>query len=330
MRLGRLRLDGFLLALVGAITAASLHPALGASGGPLHLEQVSAASVSLVFFLHGAALSLDALAAGARRWRLHLLVQAFTYGVFPALGALVLIVGGPRLPGGLAVGFFFLCVVSSTISSSVAMTAVARGNVAGAVFNATLSGVLGVLLSPLYASVVANTAGLAVPLPQAIGAIALKVLLPLALGQLLSKVLAATLRRHRALIGWVDRASIVLIVYVAFCDSFAAGIWQRGSIGSVLVVVLLSIALFATVTAGLLAASRLLGFDHGDEVAAIFCGSQKSVANGLPIARVLFGGSPLLGFIVLPLIIYHQVQLAIGAVIARRYAVAAPVAVPVP
>lgn len=324
MRLGRLRLDGFLLALVGAITVASLHPALGASGGPLHLEQVSAASVSLVFFLHGAALSLDALAAGARRWRLHLLVQAFTYGVFPLLGALVLVVGGPRLPGGLAVGFFFLCVVSSTISSSVAMTAVARGNVAGAVFNATLSGVLGVLLSPLYASVVANTAGLTVPLPQAIGAIALKVLLPLALGQVLSKALAPTLRRHRALIGWVDRASIVLIVYVAFCDSFAAGIWQRGSIGSVLVVVLLSVALFATVTLGLLAASRLLGLDHEDEVAAVFCGAQKSVANGLPIARVLFGGSPLLGFIVLPLIIYHQVQLAIGAVIARRYAAAVP------
>jgi len=324
MTLGRLRLDGFLLALVGAITAASLRPSLGGSGGPLHLEQVSAASVSLVFFLHGAALSLDALTAGARRWRLHLLVQAFTYGVFPALGALVLVVGGPHLPGGLAVGFFFLCVVSSTISSSVAMTAVARGNVAGAVFNATLSGVLGVLLSPLYASVVANTAGLSVPLPQAIASIALKVLLPLALGQVLSKALAGTLRRHRALIGWVDRASIVLIVYVAFCDSFAAGIWQRGSISAVVVVLLLSLALFATVALGVVAASRMLGLDHGDEVAALFCGTQKSVANGLPIARVLFGGSPLLGFIVLPLIIYHQVQLAIGAVLARRYAATAP------
>ena len=322
MTLGRLRLDGLLVSLIAAITVAALNPTLGASGSPLHLEQVSAASVSLVFFLHGAALSLDALAAGARRWRLHALVQAFTYGVFPLLGALVLVLGGPYLPAGLAVGFFFLCVVSSTISSSVAMTAVAGGNVAGAVFNATLSGVLGVVLSPFYASFVASTAGLSVPLPQAVGAIALKVLLPLALGQALWKVLAGPLRRHRALVSWVDRASIVLIVYVAFCDSFQAGIWQRGSLGAVALVVLLSLGLFALVTLGLLASSRMLCFDRGDEIAAVFCGAQKSVANGLPIARVLFGGSPLLGFIVLPLIIYHQVQLATGALLMRRYAAA--------
>jgi len=320
MRLRRLPIDGFLLAIAAAITLAALAPGLGARNGPLRLDIATGAAISLVFFLHGAGLPLEALALGVRAVRVHLLVQGTTWILFPVIGALLLAAAGTGLPAGLAVGFFLLCAVSSTISSSVAMTAVAGGNVAAALFNATLSGVLGVVLTPLYVGLVAHTSGVGGSLAAGIGAVALRVLLPLALGQLARPLLGRLLTRHRTLVSYVDRGSIVLIVYGAFCDSILAGAWTRGSFGAVVTVMLLAIGLFALVTLLLRRATRLLGLERGDAIAALFCGSQKSLANGLPIARVMFGGSPTLGFIVLPLIVYHQVQLMVGAMLARRHA----------
>lgn len=320
MILRRLPFDAFLLAIGAAIALATLAPAIGARCGPLHLDLATGAAISLVFFLHGAALPLEALASGVRALRVHLLVQGTTWILFPALGALLLALAGNALPVGLALGFFLLCAVSSTISSSVAMTAIAGGNVAAALFNATLSGVLGVVLTPLYVGLVAHSSGGGDSLAGAMGAVALRVLLPLAIGQLARPLLGALLIRHRTLVAYVDRGSIVLIVYGAFCDSILAGAWTRGSLTAVMTVALLAIALFALVTLLLQRATRLLGFERGDAIAVVFCGSQKSLANGLPIARVMFGSSPALGFIVLPLIIYHQVQLMFGAVLARRHA----------
>jgi solute carrier family 10 (sodium/bile acid cotransporter), member 7 len=322
MRLGQLRFDGFPLALVAAVAVAIAWPAGGASGGALRVDLLSQLAVGLVFFLHGAQLPLESLARGARNLRLHLLVQACTYGAFPVFGAAVLVLGGNLLSGGLALGFFFLCAISSTISSSVALTAVAGGNVPGALFNATLSGVLGVFLTPFLVSFVANTAGLAVPVTATIGNVAFKVLLPLALGQLLRARVAGLLGRHRHAATLADRGSIVLIVYGAFCDSIRAGVWQRGSAGKLIAVVVLATMLLAAVTGTLVVLCRRLRLPVADEIAAVFCGSQKSLANGLPIAKVLFGASPLLGLIVVPMIVYHQLQLALGALLARRYAVA--------
>ncbi|HXQ64570.1 MAG TPA: bile acid:sodium symporter family protein [Steroidobacteraceae bacterium] len=320
MRLGRLRPDGFLLALLATVALASVWPEGGASGGPLHVDILSQLAVSLVFFLHGAQLPLESLSRGARNLRLHLVVQAFTFVAFPALGAVVLVFGGNLLTRGLGLGFFFLCTVSSTISSAVAMTAVAGGNVPGALFNATLSGVLGVVVTPLLVGFVADTADLAAPLPAAILSVALKVLSPLALGQLLRARLAGLLGRHRDAVVLADRGAIVLIVYGAFCDSFRAGIWGRSSASGLLAVIGIALLLFCAATVALIVLCRRLRLPVTDEIAAVFCGSQKSLANGLPIAKALFGTSPLLSLIVLPMMVYHQLQLTLGSVLARRYA----------
>jgi sodium/bile acid cotransporter 7 len=320
MRLVRFRPDGFLLALMATVALASAWPAGGASGGALHVDVLSQLAVSLVFFLHGAQLPLESLARGARSLKLHLLVQAFTFVAFPALGAAVLVLGDDLLARGLGLGFFFLCAVSSTVSSSVAMTSVAGGNVPGALFNATLSGVLGVLLTPLLVGFVANTADLAVPLPAAIGSVAVKVLLPLALGQILRARLAGLLGRHRDTVVLADRGAIVLIVYGAFCDAFRAGIWAHSSAGLLLAVIAIAMLLFVSATGAIIVLCRRLGLPLADEIAAVFCGSQKSLANGLPIAKALFGTSPLLSLIVLPMMVYHQLQLSLGSVLARRYA----------
>ncbi len=318
MTLKRLPIDGFLLAMLGAIAAAIAAPRLGSHDGPLYIGPVNSFFISLVFFLHGAAMPLATLADGVRAVRVHVLVQATTYGVFPLLGALLLAIAGPALPGGLALGFFFLCAVSSTISSCVAMTAVARGNVAAALLNAALSGVLGVVLTPLYVGLVADRAGLGFSLPMAIGDVALRVLLPLLAGQLARPLVGGWLGRHRRLVGIVDRGSIILIVYGAFSDSILGGVWRQGAGGVVLRVVLFAVVLFAIVSLFLKVASRLLRLSREDAITAFYCGSQKSLANGLAVARVLFGGASALGFIVLPLIVYHQVQLMVGVTLARR------------
>jgi sodium/bile acid cotransporter 7 len=320
VKLGPVHLDGFLLALVAAIALAAWHPEFGASGSPLHLDRLVGISISIVFFLHGATLPTEALVRGARNWRLHLLVHGSTFVLIPLLGLAALIATRSFLPAGLALGVYYACVVPSTISSSVALVAVARGNVPAAVFNATLSGILGVFATPMLASFVADTAGIDLPLGDAIRSVALKVLVPLAVGQVARPLLAGWLGRHKKATQLADRGSIVLIVYGAFCESISAGVWSHAdwiAIGAALVVMA---AVLAAATALLTAARGVLGFSREDGIVAVFCGSQKSLASGMPVANVLFGGNPSLGLIVLPMILYHQMQLVLGAVLARRYA----------
>jgi len=257
---------------------------------------------------------------GARNWRLHLLVHATTFVLLPALGLAALLATRSFLPAGLARGVYYACIVPSTISSSVALVAVARGNVPAAVFNATLSGILGVFATPLLASFVADTAGINLSVADAVRSVALKVLVPLVLGQIARPLLAGWLGRHRKATQLADRSSIVLIVYGAFCDSIAAGVWSHAdwlAIGGALAVMA---ALLTVATLMMSAARAAFGFSREDGIVAVFCGSQKSLASGMPVANVLFGGNPALGLIVLPMILYHQLQLVLGAVLARRYA----------
>jgi sodium/bile acid cotransporter 7 len=318
VQLGRFRIDGFLLALLAAVLLAAWRPEIGASGSPLQVDRLVGLAIAVVFFLHGATLPTESLARGARNWRLHLLVHGATFVLLPLLGLLAFALTRPLLPAPLALGVYYACVVPSTISSSVALTAVAGGNVPAAVFNATLSGILGVFATPALASLVATTAGVDLHVADAVRAVAFKVLLPLLAGQLVRPLLAGVLARHRRVTALADRGSIVLIVYGAFCDSVLAGVWSTTAWWNLAVAAAAMIAVLAAATGLLRAASTSLGFEPADRVVAVFCGSQKSLASGMPLANVLFGGHPGLGLIVLPMILYHQLQLVLGAMLARR------------
>jgi solute carrier family 10 (sodium/bile acid cotransporter), member 7 len=318
------RPDPFLLALGVAVTAAALAPNLGVQGGPLHVHAATRFAVSLVFFLHGAVLPLQALGRGLQNVRLHLVTQVTTFLVFPGLGALVLL-GGHGLPPAIALGFFFMSTVSSTISSSVALTAMARGDIAGALFNATLSGILGVFVTPLYASLTAPSAGVALSLPNVIESVALKIVMPLILGQLMRPLIGSFLTRHPHLVHWTDRCSIILIVYGAFCESVSAGVWTHAAIVPAIVSVAIAVVILVLASAILMGLIRICRLDRASGIAAYFCGSQKSLANGLPIAHAVFGSSASIGLIVMPLLVYHQIQLASGAIVARRLGKRGPV-----
>lgn len=315
-----MKFDGFILAMLTAVVLAIAAPELGASEGPLRLSVVTGLGISLVFFLHGAALAPQALRAGAANWKLHLLIHCSTFVLFPVLGVAIFAAGTDVLPSEARLGIFFLCALSSTISSSVAMTAVARGNVAGAVFNATLSGLIGMIITPFLVGLMTTGTSTHIPLGPAVLDIALKLLAPFLAGQIARPLIGPAIARRKAWVTKLDRSVIVLIVYNAFCNSILADVWSRYDPLLILGIALVASALVGGVIASITFAARAFRFSREDEAAAVFCGATKSLANGAPIASVLFAGHPALAMILLPLMVYHQLQLIACSMLARRYA----------
>lgn len=312
--------DGFLLAMLSAIVLASLVPDLGRSGGLLHVDALADYGIAAVFFLHGMGIPSEKLRAGLARWPLHIMVQSYTFLVFPLLGLVLHFTVGHWLPPYLMLGFFYLCALPSTISSSVAMTGAARGNVPAAVFNATLSSLLGIVLTPFIISLVADTTGASLPLRDAIIDIAQLLLLPFLSGQILHRWLGAWFARYKPWTNVFDKAVIVLLVFSSFCDSVAAGLWRDYGAGMLLITLALAASLLGTALLLTWRTARLLGLPVEDEIVAVFCGSKKTLASGVPMAKVLFGSHPGLGLIVLPIMFYHQLQLLVAAMLAERYA----------
>jgi len=314
------KLDWFLLGMIAAAGLAWLVPEPGARGGSLHAEVLNKLGVALIFFLHGLTLSLASLRSGALNYRLHLLVQLATFGVFPLLGWAAYAILSSRLDQSFCVGLFFLCALPSTVSSSVALTAAARGNVPAAVFNATLSSLLGVVLTPLWLGVALGTAGQPLPLVKVVLDLVLWLLLPFALGQAFRPFLGALATRHKSKIAVVDRLTILLLVYTSFCDSVLSGVWAGRGLGTVVIGACFSAVLLGIMLTGLSAVARALGLSTADRIAAVFCGSKKTLASGVPMARLIFGAHPGLSLIVLPIMIYHPLQLVVCGALAGRFA----------
>jgi sodium/bile acid cotransporter 7 len=303
------------LAIVAAVVIASVLPASGAAAQIVHVAAILA--IALLFFLHGARLSREAVVAGALHWRLHLLVLCSTFVLFPLLGEGLRHTLGSFLPDSLLAGLMFLCLLPSTVQSSIAFTSIARGNVAAAVCSASLSNLIGIFLTPALVALLMNLKG-GVSL-GAVLSIVLQLLAPFLAGHFLRPWIGAFVARHKAALGFVDRGSILLVVYLAFSEAVLNGIWHVIGAADLVKLVVVCALLLAMVLAITVTAARWFGFDRADEIAIMFCGSKKSLASGVPMASVLF---PLaqVGIAVLPLMLFHQIQLIVCAVLARRYA----------
>lgn len=323
--LKRLVRDRFLGGMIAAVVLASLFPNLGRSGGSLHAEVLADVGIFIVFFLHGIGLATRSLKAAALHWRLHLLVQGLTFCVFPLLWLLLDGLLGRWVPQDLRLGFYYLCVLPSTISSSVALTALAGGNVSAALFNATLSSLLGIVLTPLLVSLMVSTIGTGPDLGETILNTATLLLLPIVIGQLLRPVLGDGFARRRRITHALDRGVILLLVFVSFCDSVAAGLWREHGTGILALTLAGALLILAIVLLLSIASARGLGLVREDEITAVFCGSKKTLASGVPMAKLLFGAHPGLGLIVLPILLYHQAQLLVGTILAQHYARRKPV-----
>lgn len=311
----RLRPDPFIVGLLLSALVASFVPA---TGDALELlKHVAVAAIGLLFFLYGTRLSTAETVAGLTRWRLHLVILATTFVVFPLLGLATQLLEGNLLRPSLASGVLLLCLVPSTVQSCVVYTQIAGGNVAGAVVSASMSNLLGVFLTPaLVALLMAADASVDA---GSIIRIVLQLFVPFVLGQLLRPWLGGFVTRHDSRLKLFDRGSILLVVFVAFSEGAEAHIWSSLSVWSILAVALVCAVLLAVAMGWAVLVGRLARLPRADRVAVLFCGSNKSLASGLPIASVLFAGSNV-ALIVLPLMLYHQMQIIAGAVLAKRLA----------
>jgi len=318
MKLLRTLFDGFTLALIATVALASLLPCEGRAA--VFFDRLTIAGIALLFFLHGARLSRDAIIAGLLHWKLHLVVLLTTFVVFPLVGLAFRPLAGTLLPADLALGLLFLCCLPSTVQSSIAFTAIARGNVPAAVCSASASNLLGVFATPLLVALLVAAQGSTGSPVKAIGDIVLQLLVPFVAGHLLRPWIGAWVARWRRLLAYTDRGTILLVVYVAFSESVAEGLWRQVPPPSLLVVLACVVLLLALMLALTTWGSRLLGFAKEDEITIVFCGTKKSLATGVPMAKILFAGHPGLGMIVLPIMLFHQLQLMACAVIAQHYA----------
>ncbi|MET0404729.1 MAG: bile acid:sodium symporter family protein, partial [Cystobacter sp.] len=314
--LSRVRPDSFTLALVATVVLATLLPLKGQTASVFHA--VTNAGIALLFFLHGARLSRAAILEGATHWRLHLLVMASTFVLFPLLGLGLRWALQGWLTPELLLGVLFLCLLPSTVQSSIAFTSIAGGNVAAAVCSASASNLLGVALTPVLVGLLLDQRGAGIS-GEAVGVIFAQLFVPFVSGHLLRPWIGAWVTRRRSVLMLVDRGSILLVVYTAFSEAVVNGLWSQLGWRDVGVLGLVCAVLLAAVLGLTTFGSRALGFSRPDEIAIVFCGSKKSLASGVPMASVLFPTATV-GAMVLPLMLFHQLQLMVCALLARRYA----------
>ncbi len=313
-----MELDPFLLLMIAAVVLATAFPATGQMGQLV--DGLGTLGVAMLFFLHGAALSPRTILAGLRQWQLHLFILATTFIVFPLIVQPLRLIPESLMPHDLMLGFLYLGVLPSAVSSSIAYTAMARGNVPAAVCNSAGSNVFGLLLTPLLMSLLIDpSAASAMDLGRTLQDVCLQLLLPFGLGQIAHLWIGGWLSRNKRFLANYDQSVIVLIIYSAFSQSVAAGLWQVLPLSGLLIAGLICTLLLMLVIAFTTKGARYLGLSREDEIAAVFCGSKKSLASGLPLAQVLFAGASGFGMIVLPIMLYHQIQIMIGALLARRY-----------
>lgn len=312
--------DRFTIMLVCAVILASFLPIYGQ---PAYWFGIATdIAIGLLFFLHGARLSREVVVGGLLHWRLHLTILGTTFVIFPLLGLAIGFLPESILPAPLYAGILFLCVLPSTVQSSIAFTSMANGNVPAAIVSASGSNLFGMFLTPILASLVMSTAGEGGGVSaDAIEKIALQLLAPFVIGQLLQPFIGNWIRARKKLLAPVDRGGILMVVYLAFSTAVIEGIWRTFSLTDIAAVIVTDMVLLAVVIVITMYGSRLLGFSKEDEIAITFCGSKKSLASGVPMANAIFAGqSSAIGAIVLPIMLFHQIQLMVCAVLAQKYA----------
>ncbi|WP_051440614.1 bile acid:sodium symporter family protein [Ensifer aridi] len=315
--------DTFTILLVCSVVLASLLPASGSFAD--YFGVATSLAIALLFFLHGARMSTDVVIAGILHWRLHLVILLTTFAVFPLLGLALGLVPHSLLPQPLYLGILFLCVLPSTVQSSIAFTSIAGGNVPAAICSASASNILGMFLTPLLVGVLFSVGGHGRLSWDVMEKILLQLLAPFVVGQILQPWIGNWVRSKKKILTPVDRGSILMVVYLAFSKAVVEGLWQTFSPRDIAVVVGLDMLLLGFVLTFTMRASRLMGFNRPDQITITFCGSKKSLASGVPMAGVIFAGQSI-GAIVLPLMLFHQIQLMVCAVISQKYSAAAETA----
>lgn len=313
--------DTFTILLVCTVAFASQVPIYGQPAE--WFSTATKVAIAALFFLHGARLSRDVVIAGLLHWRLHLMIVLVTFGLFPLVGFGLSFALKGFLSPTLFIGVLYLCTLPSTVQSSIAFTSMAGGNVPAAICAASASNIFGMFLTPLLCGLILSAGGHGGVSLDAMLQIFTQLLLPFIAGQLLQPWIGNWVRAHKKILMPIDRGSILMVVYGAFSEAMIEGIWHNFDLADIGLIVVIDAVLLAIMLTITMFGSRKLGFSREDEIAITFCGSKKSLASGVPMANAIFAGQAV-GAIVLPIMIFHQIQLMTCAVLAQRYAAKAP------
>ena len=309
--------DNFTLTLIGVVIIASVLPASGQVA--VGFGWLTNSAIALLFFLHGAKLSRESIIAGAGHWRLHLLVFGLTFVLFPLLGLALKPLMAPMIGDELYMGMLYLCALPATVQSAIAFTSLARGNIPAAICSAAASSLFGIFLTPLLVTLMLDVHGDGGSTLDAILKISVHLLFPFILGQIARRWIGAWVARNKNWLRFVDQGSILLVVYGAFSEAVTEGIWHQIPLWELAGLVVVCCILLALVIVAATVLGKAFGFNQEDRITILFCGSKKSLATGVPMAQVLFAGSTI-GVLILPVMLFHQIQLMVCAVLAQRYA----------
>lgn len=316
--LKKIRIDTFVIAIVISILLAYVFPQLGASGSPVPMNLISSLGISFIFFFYGLSLSSQALRDGLKNWKLHVSVQASTFLLFPLLILPFFPLVKDTSYEIIWLAFLFMAALPSTVSSSVVMVSMAKGNLPGAIFNASISGIIGIVLTPLWLLPFIKQTDVAFDFSSIYLQLITEIVIPLALGLLLRKFLAAWALKNKRTLNKFDKFIILLIIYKSFVQSFEDKIFSSVSLLEMIAMVALVLVLFVVIYCATSWIGKVLKFNHADQITNQFCGTKKSLVHGTVFSEALFGQTSIVGIILLPLMFYHAIQILIISVIATK------------
>lgn len=312
--------DGFITGILVMILLAYLLPGIGKEGSAIELKAVIRYGISLLFFFYGLRLSPEKLKNDLSNWRLHLLIQGITFLIFP----LTVLAFHPLFAGTdheiLWLSVFFLAALPSTVSSSVVMVSIAEGNISSAIFNASISGVIGILLTPLWMSLFMERQTEAFAFGQVLHDLVIQILIPVFVGLLLHRWWGNWANRNKRYLSLFDKSVILMVVYRSFSDSFLNGIFSSIALHELLLLGGSVIGLFFFIFEGTKYLTKRLHFNREDRITVLFAGSKKSLVHGSVMVMVLFGDTTIGSLFLVPVMIYHAFQLFYISILARRYA----------
>ncbi|WP_055443193.1 bile acid:sodium symporter family protein [Lacinutrix himadriensis] len=314
----KIKMDGFVLSIIATIGLAYLFPHWGTPQSEIPIDTISAIGISLIFFFYGLKLSPTKLKEGIKNWKLHLLIQASTFLIFP----LLVLIFRPLIQNEeqeiIWLAFFFLAALPSTVSSSVVMVSIAKGNIPAAIFNASISGIIGVVLTPLWMGLFVQQTGTDFSFTDIYVKLIVQIILPVILGVLLQRFFGAFALKHAKLLTRFDKSIILLIIYKSFASSFADNLFSSISLLDILLLFIAVLALFGILyfLTGFLA--KQMQFNTEDQTTAQFCGTKKSLVHGTVFSKIIFGNLASIGILLLPIMLYHAIQLLIISIVASK------------
>lgn len=313
-----MRIDPFVLAIALSIVIAFFFPQLGAADSIVPIETISSIGISLIFFFYGLKLSTEAIRSGLTNWKLHVVVQSSTFVLFPLLVLAFYPLAKDTSHEILWLSMLFLAALPSTVSSSVVMVSLAKGNVPAAIFNASISGIIGIMLTPLWLTPFIQQTDIPIDFSDIYVQLLTEIILPLVVGLLLRKYWGEFAVKNSRGLSLFDKSVILLIIYKSFVHSFEEKIFESVSILELVLMTGIVIALFFLVYGLTGWIGKRLHFNREDRITAQFCGSKKSLVHGTVFSKALFGQSSIIGLILLPLMIFHAFQILIISVLATR------------